>query len=775
MNLSRWFLRLLLGQRLPRTSGDLTVPGLSAEVRIDRDAWSIPHITADNDRDAFFAVGFCHGQDRSFQLELLLRAGRSTLAACVGTQGLPIDRLSRRIGFHRSAQEQWPILDAEIRDGLEAYTRGVNAGRSLGSPRPAHEFSMLRAQPTEWTPLDSLCILKIISFTLPSNWDVELARLRILCEDGPEALAALDPGYPDWLPATAPPLHAAGPMLQQLTEDVAAFAALVKTGSGSNNWTVAPSRTATGRPLVANDPHLDPRLPSHWYLVHIRTPEWQTAGAAFLGGPNVLCGHNGFGAWGLTAGLVDNTDLFYEQIGPDGRSVRQGDDFVPCEVRDEVIHVRNGPTVTERVLVTPRGPIISPMFDGSPDALSLKATWLEPRPMRGLLTLHRTRGFDEVRQALAIWPATSQNLVYADVTGKIGWQLFGDTPRRRTGWGTLPLPGWRRDAGWETECVPFDQMPHLVDPPEGFISTANNRPTAGNDGPFLGIDWLDGYRQAAIGQALSARRDWDVATTQALHLDQRTLAWEEIRDLVLSLKCGNAAATRGLELLRHWDGRLTVESPAATVYELFVNEMVSRVVRAKAPKSYSWALGRVPTLLVDHNFFAFRRTGHLVGLLRSQPPGWFTRSWPEEMAEALATVVRALEKRYSVNEARWAWGRVRMLTLRHPLTRGSRWLAPIFNRGPIPHGGDSDTINQGSVFPPEPLSNCHSFASVRMVVDVGAWENSRWSLPGGQSGNPLSRHYSDMLELWQRGEGVPIAWTPEEVQKAARQTLILRP
>jgi penicillin G amidase len=775
LNLSRWFLRLLLGQRLPRTSGTLTVPGLSADVRIDRDAWSIPHITAANDRDAFFAVGFCHGQDRSFQLELLLRAGRGTLAECVGIQGLPIDRLSRRIGFHRSAQLQWPVLDADIRDMLEAYARGVNAGRTHGSPRKAHEFSLLRAEPAEWTPLDSLCILKIISFTLPSNWDVELARLRILYEDGPEALAALDPTYPDWLPTTSPPLHAAGPALQGLAEDIAAFTALVKTGSGSNNWTVAPSRTATGRPLVANDPHLDPRLPSHWYLVHVRTPEWQTAGACFLGGPNVLCGHNGFAAWGLTAGLVDNTDLFYEQIGPDGSSVRQGDNFVPCEVRDEIIHVRKGSSVTERVLLTPRGPIVSPVLDGIPGALSLKATWLEPRPMRGLLMLHQARGFDAVRQELAQWPATSQNLVYADMTGTIGWQLFGDTPRRRSGWGTLPLPGWTPDAGWEAEGVPFAQMPHLVDPPEGFIATANNRPTAGNDGPFLGIDWLDGYRVARIGKALAARHDWDVAATQALQQDQQTLTWEEIRSSVLSLPCGDAAGTSGLQLLRDWDGCVSVDSPAATVFELFVNEMVRRVAIARAPKSHTWALGQAPPLLVDHSFFAFRRTGHLIRLLRSQPAGWFARSWPEEMAEALATVVRALEKRYGVNEARWAWGRVRMLTLRHPLTRGAPWLAKIFNRGPVPHGGDSDTINQGSVFPPDPLGNCHSFASVRMVVDVGAWENSRWSLPGGQSGNPLSPHYDDLFILWQRGDGVPIAWTPEEVQKATRQTLFLRP
>jgi penicillin amidase len=773
LNLSRWFLRLLLGRRLPRTSGDLIVPALVADVRIDRDAWGIPHITAANDLDAFFAVGFCHGQDRSFQLEILLRVSRGTLSEMVGARAVPIDRLSRRIGFHRSSKQQWPVLDADVREMLEAYSRGVNAGRSLGSPRQAHEFTLLRAAPSEWTALDCLGCVKLTSFTLPTNWDVELARLRILTDDGPEALAALDPAYPQWLPTTSPPLHAAGPMLNRLADDLAAFTAAVKIGGGSNNWTVAGSRTATGRPLVANDPHLDPRLPCHWYLAHVHTPEWQTAGATFLGGPNVVCGHNGHGAWGLTAGVVDNTDLFIEQIGPDGCSVRQGDGFVPCEVCDEVINVRKGAAVTERVLLTPRGPIISPAFDGIAEALSLRAVWLDPQPVRGLLDLHRARSFEEVRKALSVWPATSQNLVYGDVTGKIGWQLFGEAPNRRSGWGTLPLPGWIDGNGWEEERVPFPHMPHAVDPPVGFISTANNKPLVGDDGPFLGVDWIDGYRQAAIGRALAARSDWDVAKTMALQMDQRSLPWEEMRELVLALPANNPEAARGLDMLRKWDGFLAVESPAAAVYELFLNEMVRRVALAKAPKSWSWVLGRVSTLLMDHNFFAFRRTGHLIRLMREQPAGWFARSWPEEMADALAAAVRSLRTVLGEDEGKWAWGRMRSLTLRHPLGRASRWLAKVFNLGPIPCGGDSDTINQASVFPPQPLSDCHSIASMRMVVDVGAWDNSRWSLPGGQSGNPLSPHYDDLFILWQRGDGVPIAWSPEAVRQTTRATLRL--
>jgi penicillin amidase len=342
VNLPRLLLRLLLGRRLPRTRGTLAVPSLRGPVRVRRDRWGIPHIEAGDDLDAHFGVGFCHGQDRAFQLEVLLGTVRGTLAELIGPAGLPVDRLSRRIGFFHAAGRQWPVLDADVRAMLEAYARGVTAGATLGSPRRAHEFVLLRAGPTPWTPLDSVGMLKLVSFTLCSNWDVELARLQVLAYDGPEALAAIDPAYPAGHPVTAPPGQAAGPALDRLAEELGAFLSIARPGGGSNNWALGPGRTATGRPLLANDPHLDASLPPHWYLTHVRTPSWAAAGATFLGGPAVVAGHNGHAAWGVTAGLVDNTDFFREQVGPDGASVRAGDRFVPCPVREEVIRGRGG-------------------------------------------------------------------------------------------------------------------------------------------------------------------------------------------------------------------------------------------------------------------------------------------------------------------------------------------------------------------------------------------------------------------------------------------------
>jgi penicillin amidase len=772
VNLPRLLLRLL-GRRLPVTRGTRTAQGLHAPVRIHRDRWGIPLIEAQSEADACFAIGFCHGQDRTFQLEVLLRVVRGTLSELFGAAALAVDRLARRVGFRHAAIQQWPVLDADIRGVLEAYARGVTAGHTAGLRRRPHEFALLRARPTPWEPTDSLGILKLISFTLASNWDTELARLHVLRQDGPEALAALDPAYPTWLPVTAPPGRPAGPSLDRLAEDLAAFTAVARPGGGSNNWAVAGSRTATGRPLLANDPHLNAGLPAHWYLVQARCPEWAVAGASFLGGPIVQAGHNGHAAWGITAGLVDNTDLFIEQIGPGGASVRQGDGWAECEVREEVIGVRGGEPVVERVLVTPRGPVVTPPVDTPGEALSLRATWLDPVPSAGLLRLHRLRSFDDLHRGLGPWPATTQNVAYADVTGTIGWQLVGTAPRRRKGWGTLPVPGWDPAAGWEDDPVPAADMPHAVNPPEGFVATANNQPLPDGAGPFLGVDWIDGYRVAAIARKLAARADWDVAGTQALQMDRQAVAWEDLREAVLAAPAADPDAKQALELLGGWDGRVEADSPAAAVYELFLSEMVGRVARAKAPGSAAYALGKRVNPLTAFNFFCYRRTGHLARLLRERPGGWFAHPWPAEVADTLAAVGRRLRERFGPAPGGWAWGRIRPLVMHHPL--GRRRLAPLFNLGPVPYGGDADTINQGAALPLDPLGEVDNIASVRVVIDVGNWSASRFSLPGGQSGNPFSPHYADLFPLWLRGEGVPIAWTPEEVRAAGRRTLVLTP
>jgi penicillin G amidase len=757
----RFLFRLLLGRRLPVTEGSLRVPGLAGKLTIRRDRHGIPLIEAQHQRDCSYAIGFCHGQDRAFQLEILHRVARGTVAALIGPAALPVDRLSRRIGFFRSAREQLTLIDADLRDDLEAYAAGVNAARSA----VPHEMALLGGTMLPWEPADSLAIAKVMSFKLASNWDAELMRLKVLTTDGPEALAALDPTYAAWQPVIQPPGEPAGRAVDRLAEDVAYFLKWAGGGSGSNNWAVAPSRTTTGRPILANDPHLDAGLPSHWYLIAARGPEHAVAGATLLGGPAVLAGHNGHIAWGLTAGLVDNTDLFLEELEPDARSVRFDGMPQACEVREEVIEVKGGKPITERVLITPRGPIIGPTLVDTPQAISLCATWLRPAKVRGLFTVYKARDFAAFREECRFWPVSSQCLAYADAAGAIGWQLAGDAPRRKKGHGLLPMPGWDSGCGWYDLRVPFDDQPHGLSPACGWVATANNRLTPEGVGAYLGSDFLDGYRAEAIGAALEARHDWDVPTTMRLLTDQRAPAWGELREFVLALDEVPGE-------LRDWDGVVSAESRGATLYELWVSSMVRRVARAIAPRSWEWVVGKGLAAITPYNFGCFRRTAHLVRLLRED-----TARWRGEMQAALREAeVDSLDLK--PGEAR-PWGEMRKLIMHHPLSRAPGWLgwamSRVFNLGPVPCGGDSDVINQASVLPLEPLAPADNIASLRMVIDVGAWHNSRWVLPGGQSGNPLSPHYADQFALWQRGDGVAIAFTAGEMRTAGKATLELSP
>ena len=771
MSVPRWLFRLALGRRLPTVSGEITVPGAGSAVTVRRDRYGIPYIEAKNDEDAWYGVGFCQGQDRAFQLEMLVRVARGTVSEVAGPAGLAVDRLARRIGFAHGAESQAKTLDAEIRSNIEAFARGINDGVRLGSRRLAHEFTLLRIDPTPYSLVDIVAAAKLQAFVLASNWDIELARYHILRADGEDALTALDPAYPADHPVSTPPGAAQGAVADRLSEDLAALREATGYAGGSNNWALAPSKTSTGRPILSNDPHLRPTLPPHWYLAHIRTPEWSAAGATFMGGPAIPAGHNGVAAWGVTAALVDTTDLFFEELGDDGRSVRQGDGFVPCEVRDEVISVRGAPDVVERVVVTPRGPLVAEGPGG--EALSLRAIWLDALPVRGMLTVHKSRSFEEFRSACGDWPLSSLNMVYADASGRIGWQIMGTAPIRKSGWGTIPMPGWKTESGWEHDPIPHCDMPHASDPQSGIVATANNSPTDGS-GPYLGIDWLDGYRAARVYGALGERDDWDVASTMALHLDVASEPWREMRGAVLAVSADSRDVRGALELLESWDGMVAVDSAAATVFELFMAEMAKAIAHAKAPNSAGWALGRASNAIVPYTLLAARRTSHTSRLVREQPDGWFEEGWPAAMQRAMRAAVSTLRDRCGDNRDEWAWGKVRSLILRHPAGE-RRILRGIFNRGPFPLGGDGNTISQGAPSLDDPTAGPAAIPSLRMAIDVGEWGNSRFSLPGGQSGNPASPHYDDILPLWLRGEGVPIAWGSESIRRSAVAELRLVP
>ncbi len=806
MSVRRFLFRLALGRRLPIASGELTVRGPRAPLTIRRDDNGVPHIEAQSDADACFGIGFVHGQDRAFQLETQLRVGRGTLAELVGPGALPVDRLSRRVGFRRASVAQLAVLHDDFTEWLAAYCAGVNAGHTVGLTKKPHEFALLGGVPTPYEPADVLAAMKLMSFALPSNYDVELARLRLIRSDGVEAMTALDPllsgvwnpsplgergrgegesgqvtdgsemgPVPEESPSPLTPLLQ-GRGEQELFADLAAFQQYVPQGGGSNNWVIAGERCLKGKPILACDPHLGPSIPPPWYFVHVTTPDWSVIGATLAGTPTIPTGHNGFCAWGITAGCTDNADLFLETVGPDGASVRTADGtFARCEVIREVIAVKGKPDHIEDVLVTPRGPVISPLTDDVREAISLRAVWLDPLPVRGFVDVMRAKSFDEFRRPFEFWPGLPLNLVYADTSGTIGYQLAGQLPKRKSGFGTLPTPGDTPNAGWDG-YVPFADMPHVRNPDAGFLATANDGlPHPFPDAPFVGLDFMDPYRADAIRDELAkAPVGWGVDDCLRLQRSVRSLPWEAMREIVLSVPAERPETAEAVSLLKAWTGHVDADSPAAAVFEFFVAELCVRVAKAKAPNGWKTAVGGRGGGFAG-NLFGHRRMRHLIRLLKAQPAGWFARGWPAELADVLAEVIRTLRAKFGPSPIWWPWGHLRPLVLTHAVL-GKHWLLKsVFNGRTLPGGGDNFTIQQAGVTILDPTRPVSNLPNLRTVFDTSDWSNSRFVLAGGQSGNPLSPHYADMLEVWHRGDALPIAYTGEEVLRDTVDTLRLLP
>jgi penicillin amidase len=570
MSLTHLLLRFVLGRRLPITAGELRIRGPKEPITIRRDKFGIPHIDATSEADGMFALGFCQAQDRAGQLEFLKRVAVGRLAEWVGPDGLIADRLSRRIGFRRYAEIQVAALDNRVREQLTAFAAGISNGNISGLSSKPHEFAILGGDPTPWDAADVLAVLKLQSFLLPSNWDVELARLRILLADGPQALLDLDPlsafgkesgktyklPLGDELASTPLPTTSIAPAIAALMSDLAAFQSYLSRGGGSNNWVITGNRTQSGKPILASDPHLAPSVPPPWYLSHIRTPEWEATGASLTGTPGFAIGHNGFAAWGVTAGLTDNTDIFLETMGSDGKSVREMDGtFAPCELIRETIAVKGQSDVIEETLITPRGPLLSPLLKGIPHAVSLRAVWLNPLPVDGFLGSPRAKSFEEFRGYFDRWPLLPLNILYADTDGTTGWFLIGQLPKRAGGNGLIPRPADHPNTGW-TGLVTFDEMPFVKNPESGYFTTANNEPFQTDpNNPWLGADYCDHYRVRAILDALASRDGWTVEDCLALQRDVRSIPWEEVRAIVLSLESPNQNTQEALDLLRAWDGQ----------------------------------------------------------------------------------------------------------------------------------------------------------------------------------------------------------------------------
>jgi penicillin amidase len=776
---------LYLRQSLPDYDQDATVAGLSAPIDIVRDADSIPHIFASNKLDAFFGLGYVHAQDRLWQMEFQRRIGNGRLSEIFGAATLPQDRFLRTIGFGRAARRAWDRLPGDARRQVEAYVAGINAfiaahhGRQLPP-----EFTLLRFEPEPFTGPDVLVWVKMMAWDLSANYSSELLRHDLVARVGTERTGELMPPYPpDGLsilndqrtqpqPRTpsAPPAETS----HSSTSAWPAFEQMVRTGDprvadfllqgarqeaiGSNNWVVDGTLTATGAPMLANDPHLATHIPSIWYLAHLSAGDLDLIGATLPGTPAVALGRNRYIAWGATNVAADVQDLYREHIDPSGRFAEFQGAQEPITVVPETIAVKGGAPVVVNVRITRHGPLISdainannaasPAPQAGPPLEPLAFRWTalddDDLTVAAYMRMNEARNWSEITSALRDYSTPSQNFVFAEATGHIGYYAPGHIPVRAAGDGSQPTDGWTGDTEW-TGYVPFDDLPHAYDPPTHFIATANNRPSGALGAPMMGLEYPNPYRAQRIVDLLkeltSAHKltPDDFARMQAdtLSLHARAL----LPRLLAHVQPTTTIDRRAVEILRAWDDNARGDAAAPAIFEAWFLRLAPSIVGDELgsltetySSRFSWVT-RFVEATIDGN------------------PAWcdnVTTAARETCDDAVTTALHAavedLSARMGREPDRWKWESVHSAVFPHQGLDSVRLLRPILSRS-VPNGGDWSTLNVGPVDVAAPFEQ-HSVPGYRQIVDLSPANDSRFIESVGTSGHFLSKHYDDFLNDW---------------------------
>ncbi len=818
-----------LRRPLPRTSGRLPLPGLQARAEVRRDRWGVPHIYAASNRDLFATAGYVHAQDRLWQMELNRRTAHGRLAEIFGPIALSSDRFIRTLGFSRLARREVELLDDETREVLEAYVDGVNACLTALRGRLPLEFTLLGFRPRPWEVADILAWPKIMALTLSGNWMSELFNAQVVAAVGAERAAELMPRYPGEAPITVPEgAHYAAHMGEdalRMAAEAARFTGETSAPQGSNGWAVSGSRTVSGRPLLAEEPHLGLGLPGLWYAMHLEGGDYKVAGVGIPGTCGLIIGHNERIAWGQTNAMTDNQDIYIERFHPDDPLLYQfggSQDGAQPQwrraelIREEIIVKGWREPVTIDVRLTHHGPIIDDVAgpEGSPlarrrdrrsatngrpgdatdhegrsdaggyqEALALRWTALDPSPAvtRAVLRINRAGNWAEFRAALADWDVPPQNFVYADVDGHIGYALGGRLPIRPDGDdGLLPVPGWDGAHEWQG-FIPNEALPASLDPPNGMVVSANNR-IAAPDHPYhdqIHGEWANPFRAERIEALLRATPQHDTASFARIQRDWRSLPGLRLARLIAALHVDDLLERQARSALTAWDGELTADSVAGALYA-GLRYHLPRVVFAElgeliGAQSGLGAFGALPS-----NIFLDRSLPELLARAEAaaldSPDPWLGggRSWAGVLHEALRRTVNELRERLGPDLATWRYGRIHTLTLRHTLG-GVPALAPIFNRGPWPMGGDGDTVNMQHA-PRETAAGPHYNApSYRQILDPGDWDAAQIMLPAGQSGHPGSAHYADLAAAWRACRYIPLLWSREAVERHTAAVLTLEP
>jgi penicillin G amidase len=735
----------VLRASLPRIDGRMTLAGLHGEVTIVRDPDGIPTITARDDDDLAFALGFAHAQDRLFQMELQRRYGAGRLAELFGEPAVSIDTQMRVLGLYRAAEAAFPKLSPAARSGIDAYGAGVNAYIAMQGWMLPPEFLLLRFKPEPWKPADTLAWGKLMDFQLGGNYRGELLRSRLARTVSPEDMAVLYPDYPKDGPRTLAEL---APLYRQLPLDqlYAALPAALGPRYASNNWVVDGTHSASGKPLLANDPHLGFSTPGFWYLARLKTPAHDIEGGTVAGTPLVIIGRNEKIAWGFTTTTADIEDVFIEKLDPgDANRYATPSGSAAFATRQETIVVRNGAPVTITVRSTRHGPVISDTLPGfSPAAghvLALQATFLDDddRSAEALWDIDRATDWASFRDGLKNLTGPPQNVVYADTGGTIGFIVPGRIPIRKTGDGWLPVPGWTGDYDWQG-YVPFDALPQATNPATGHFVSANNKIVRDTYPYFISRDWDLPYRAERIEQLLAATPVQSPDASAAIQADTLSLAAQRLVPLMIRIVPSNDTAREAIERLQVWDFHMDADKVEPLLFTAWLRAFARSVL-----------FGRLGDAAA--NYWDLKPDVMLAVL--TQRPDWCAdpkkpgETCETRLAAALDAALDELRRGYGNEMARWQWGRAHIAYFpnsvfeRLPLLRD--WL-----RVEIPTPGGYDTVNRG---PSLIRDSEHPYeqrfgAGLRIVTDMAAPAEARMAIAPGQSGNPASSHYADLLSRW---------------------------
>lgn len=764
-----------LAAALPDLTSSLRLRGLSGSVDVWRDPEGTPHARAGSVHDAFFAQGFVHAQDRLWHMEYDRRRASGRWAELVGEAGVPQDALARRLGLDRSARLDYETAAPETRAMLDAYAAGVNAFLTTTTTWPI-ELQLLDLRPEPWAPSDSLAVFKVRHVEM-GPWQMKLWRARLVRHLGSRLASYLSPGIsPSPMLIIPPGVEYRGPASAvpgTLIEHDAVLAGLPGWLGGSNNWVVAGSRTASGRPLLAGDPHRPLDTPNCYYQNHLACPDFDAIGLSFPGVPGLShFGHNRHVAWCVTHAMADYQDVFVERFDPtDPTRYEFRGEWRHAEVRRETIHVRGGRPVDLVVTVTHHGPVVlGDPASGHAVSLRYSAT-AEPNPtFDALLPMLRASSADELEAAMRPWVDPGNNLVFADVHGAIGYRTRGRLPVRAPANAWLPVPGWDGAHEW-TGTIPFAEMPTLRDPAAGWIATANSRIVDAAYPHYLGLDYASDFRTRRLVARLRDIHGATVADMAAIHADRSSIPARALLDLASRIEPLDAGSREALAMLRRWDGAMDADSAPAAIYAAFRARLVRDVLHPILGPLASDAFASVPNAAVSH-----------VARLRGRVADWILEDdrtllakgddWGSVMARALAGAVAALRETLGPDPAAWAWGRLHRARPRHPLSGAFPGVASLLDPPPIPAGGDGDTV-QAADFVPAAGFELTLTSVARYAFDLGDLERSAWIVPLGASGHPESPHYADQSADWAAVRLRPMryGWTRIAAEAESHQRL----